>query len=99
MNLRFLGQEMEPSELLRRLPSCYSGEFDSCVGDFEAKKPKEQLSAECRQYYDLYQATPAAVWDAAMESMPVCPAPEKKNSALWLFGAGVIGLFVGMLIQ
>lgn len=96
----FLGQpEVAP------LPSCYSSDFDACIVEFEKNTPVAGLSPYCQQFYARYKATAAPAWDAAMESLPFCPAPaapaEKKKSAatLWLLGAGAAGLLLGTLIR
>jgi hypothetical protein len=101
MKLQFLSQELPPDELLRRLPSCYSAEFDACIDEYKSNRPAAEMSPICRQYHELYRTTDATVWQAAIESMPYCSAPaeKSKNPSLWLLGAGAIGLFVGMLIQ
>lgn len=100
----FLGQqETAPPDLLRQLPACYSGEFDACIDDFHAGKEGGALSAYCQKYQPFWKSTPGAVWDAAMEAIPVCPAPaaaeKSKNNTLWLLGAGAAGLFLGMMIR
>lgn len=87
MRLSWLGQEQDPSELLRRLPPCYSREFDDCVGAYAEGRSGDQLSSFCRQYHELWRTTPAPIWDAAMDSMEICPAqaaPQKSSSRFLL---------------
>jgi len=102
--IRWLGQqEIDPSELLRRLPSCYSEEFQLCFDAFDSPNADPNtFTPECKKYYDLRASTSRMVWDAALEAMPYCPAPKaekSKTAPLWLLGAGFAGLFLGTLIR
>jgi hypothetical protein len=102
VTLRWIGQDQDPSELLARLPPCYSNEFDLCVGDFQAKKPVGELSSYCTKYYDLFQNTSDMVWNAAIDSMPYCSPGEQKPARSLFFpiaGAGLVGLLLGTLVR